>query len=384
MSPPPCAELPGRPAPDHRPSVAAPVVAALLAVLVVVLPVVAARWGQRTGPVPPVPPPLPVSLDLGGQSLDRCAIALRAVGAADRYPDRVSWRPLAVAFAGDTVVTLLDGEAPFACVTGPRTVQVSDPAAVVPVGPARLVLTTAGGVVVAVAPEGTTVAVGVAGVDPPAGDSHHLLRATDVPVTRPGQLVVAVTGPAGTHSPALPDRLAPPVLDLVDLPWGAGAWPAGTDDLLHRCRAAQPPAELPRPWWTAHVLAHPDGDPAAALLVAVGPGAIGGCAVHPDGVTPLRTWHVGLIGDGARPFTWLPRPGATLPDLGSDIAAGPVQSGVTRLEVVAGTGHRWEVGVAGGTFATRIPAGATTDPRNLTVRALDARGRVVYQGAAAG
>jgi hypothetical protein len=375
--------------PDRRPlerrrSAAAPVVAALLAVAVVVLPAVAVRWGQRAGPEPPVPPPpRPVSLDVGGQSLDRCAVALRAVGAADRYPERGAWRPLAVAFTGDTVVTLLGGEVPFACVTGPRTVQVSDPAAAVPVGPARLLLTTAGGVVVAVAPEGAAVSVGLAGADPPAGGSRHVLRATGVPLTRPGQLAVAVTGPAGPRGPVPPDRLAPPALDLTDLPPRAGAWPAGTDDLLHRCRAAQPPVEPPRPWWTAHVLADPRGDPAAALLVAVGPGAIGGCAVRPDGVTPLRTWHVGRIGDGARPFTWLPRPGETLPDLATDVAAGPVQSGVTRLEVLATTGHRWEAGVAGGTFATRVPAGAPTDPRGLTVRALDARGRVVYEGAAA-
>ncbi|QJY47710.1 hypothetical protein [Pseudonocardia broussonetiae] len=357
---------------------AAPVAAALAAVAVVVLVLVAAQTGGGSGPAPPGPPP-PASLDLGGQSLDRCALAIGAAGLADRYPDRGSWRPLAVLVTDDAVVTLLEDDVPFVCATGPRTVRVSDPAAAVPVGPAALLLTTADGVLAAVAPAGATVDVAVAGTGPPAvAAERYLLRATGATPTRPEQLTVTVAGAA-----VVPDRLAPPALDLVDRPW-VPPRPAGdTGDLLDRCRAVPVAGEPPRTWQTVHLLSHRRGASTAVLLVAVDTGTIGGCAVGPAGPTPLRTWRVGLIGDGARPFTWLPRPGEVLPDVGDDLAAGLVQPAVARMVVTAGTGPPWEASVAGGTFATQLPAGVAPDPRGLTVRALDAVGRVVYEGPAA-
>jgi hypothetical protein len=363
-----------------RSRAAAPALAALVAVAVVVTAVVAAGSGGRSGPVPP-DPPLPVSLDLGGQSLDRCAIALGAAGLAGRYPERRAWSPLAVLFTGDTVVTLLDGGVPFVCVTGPRTVQVSAPGAAVPVGPARLVLSTADGVLAAVAPASGTVQASVAGTDPSpvdgAGGRRYLLRVTGVPLTRPDQLAVTV----GTAAGVAPDRLARPALDLVDRPWVPGDRPVATDDLLERCRAAQLGTEEPRPWQAGHAMAY---GRAAVLLVATSTGTVGGCSVGTNGATPLRDWRIGLVSDGPRPFTWLPRPGETLPDLGGDIAAGPVQPDVARMEVRDGTGRRWEASVAGGTFATQIPAGVAPDSRFLTVRAFDGRGRLLYDGPAAG
>lgn len=350
----------------------APVLAALLAVAVVVLVVVAAGSGGRSGPVPPGPP-LPVSLDLGGQSLDRCAIAIDASGLGGRYPDRRAWRILAVLFTGDTVVTLLDGPVPFACVTGPRTVQVSDPAAAVPVGPARLVLTTGPGVVVATSPLPVQVTVAGGGTQTGAA-GRYLLRVTGVPLTRPDQLTVTV----GSGGGAAPDRIARPALDLTDRPWVSDDRPAATDDLLERCRAARLGTEEPRPWQAAHALAYGRG----VVLVAISTATVGGCTVGPEGATPLRDWRIGLISDGPRPFTWLPRPGETLPDLGADIAAGPVQPDVDRMEILDRTGRRWEAGIAGGTFATQLPAGVAPDPRNLTVRAFDARNRLFYDGPA--
>lgn len=365
-------------------AVPAPVVAALLAAVVVVVIGVVAGTGGRTGPVLP-DPPLPASLDLGGQSLDRCAIAIGAAGLADRYPDRREWRPLDVLFTGDTFVTLLDAEVPFVCLTGSRTVQVSDPGAAVPIGAGRLVLTSAAGVLAAVAPAEHTVDVTVSGTGPALAEGgRYLLRVTGVALTRTDLLAVTVAAPAGDGFRGPPDRLAPPALDLTDRPWESGAGPSATDDLLDRCRAAQPDTEPARRWRTAHVLAYRRGDRDAVLLVAITTGTVGGCSVDADGVTPLRGWRIGVISDGARPFTWLPRPGETLPDFGGDVAAGPVQSDVARMVVVPRVGRQWEASVAGGTFATQIPAGVDPDPRNLTVRVYDADNRLLYDGPAVG
>lgn len=367
---------PGDPRAAGRLASAAPVLAALAATAVVVLVVLAARPGGGPGPLPPEPvPPAPVSLDQGEQSLDRCGLALAAAGLTERYPERGEWRSLAVLFTGDTFATLLDGPTPFVCATGPRTVQVSDPSAAVPVGPARLLLTTPTGMVAAVAPARGTVAVGA------APGSRYFLGVTGSAVTRPDQLAVTVADATGTRVLGPPARLAPPALELVDRPWEPGdrAVPAG--DLLARCAAAAAPGP-PRQWRTAHVLAYRGGE--RALLVAVSEGTVGGCSLGPDGVTPLRTWRVGLIGDGDRPFTWLPRPGETLPDLEPDVAAGPLLPGVVRLEVTDRTGRRWDASIAGGTFATQVPAGVAPDAARLTVRASDAGGRLLYEGPAAG
>lgn len=375
MAPPPDAP-PGDPPVAGRLASAAPLLAALVATAVVVLVVLAARPGGRTGPLPPGPiAPAPVSLDQGEQSLDRCALALAASGLTERYPERGEWRSLAVLFTGDTFVTLLDGPVPFVCATGPRIVQVSAPSAAVPVGPALLLLTTSTGVVAAVAPARATVAVGA------GPGSRYFLGATGTAISRQDQLSVTVGDEAGTRVLGPPERLAPPALDLVDRPWEPGDGPVPAGDLLARCAAAAAPGP-PRQWRTAHVLAYRDGE--RVLLIAVSEGTVGGCSLGPDGVTPLRTWRVGLIGDGARPFTWLPRPGETLPDLESDVAAGPLLPGVVRLEVTDRTGRTWDASVAGGTFATQVPAGVASDAAQLTVRASDAGGRLLYEGPAAG
>ena len=60
-----------------------------------------------------------------------------------------------------------------------------------------------------------------------------------------------------------------------------------------------------------------------------------------------------------------------------------MQPDVARMEIVTGTGRRWEASLAGGTFATQIPAGVAPDPQGLTVRALDADNRVLYEGTTA-
>lgn len=369
---------------DRRGSTAAPLVAALVAAAVVLGVGIAAGSGGRSGPVPP-DPPLPVSLDLGGQSLDRCALALGSAGLAGRYPDRRGWRPLAVLSTGDTTVTLLDGEVPFVCATGPRTVTVSAPGVAVPIGRASLLMTSADGVLAAVSPADETVDVTVPGsAPPPAGGSRYLLRATGTPLTAPDQLAVTVTGADGIGVTAAPDRLARPALHLTDRPWEPAGDPPTTVDLLDRCRSAGAGVEPPRRWQTAHVRELRRGGRPAILLVATGTATVGGCTVGPDGATPLRTWRVGLVSDGPRPFTWLPRPGETLPDVGGDIAAGPVQPDVARMEIGDGTGRRWVAGVTGGTFATQLPAGVAPDPARLTVRVLDADNRVLYEGSAAG
>lgn len=354
---------------------------ALAATAVVVTVVLLAGPGRGGGPGPIRTAPAP--LDQGGRSLDRCALALDSTGLAGGYPARADWRPLALLSTGDVVVTLLDAPTPFACVTGPRTVAVSDPGSAVPLDTARLLLSTPDGVLVAVAPAREAVEVGPVGAEP-AAPARHFLRVTGVAVTDPAGLTGTVTGPAGTRGPLAPGGLAPPALLLVDRPWQPDT-PTGTVDVLQRCRAAAEPGSdaAARPWQLAHLLPHDRGGRPASLLVAISTGIVGGCSVGPDGATPLRVWRVGLGIDGPRPFLWLPRPGEPLPDLAPDLAAGSVMPSVARMAVSVDGGPRWAASLAGGTFATRIPDGVPRDPRALTVHVYDAADRVLYEGPAA-
>ncbi len=367
---------------DPRRAATAVWASALTAAAVVVGAVVTAGSGGGTGPAPPEPIRLtPAPLDQAGQSLDRCALALDFVGLATRYPERADWRPLAVLSTGEVVVTMLDGDPPFVCVTGPRSVAVSDPASAVPLDTAELLLSTPAGVLAAVAPPRESVEVTPVGTDPP-GAARHFLRVTGTPISDADRLTATIDGPAGTRHLGTPERLAPPALDLVDRAWSPMTPPStGTTDLLERCRAGAEP--VPRPWRTAHVLPYTLRGQPAWLLVAISTGTVGGCSIAPDEVTPLRVWRVGTIGDGSRPFVWLPRPGQALPDLAPAIAAGPMAPAVARMEIIADGGRSWDASLAGGTFATRIPDGVTHDPRELTVRAVDTRNQVLYEGPAA-
>jgi len=88
---------------------ARPWVAASAAVATVLLISLPARSGESSGlPAAPGPGrPGTAALDLLGQSLDRCANALRTSGLADRYPDRSAWQPLAHLVTSTMSVTLL-------------------------------------------------------------------------------------------------------------------------------------------------------------------------------------------------------------------------------------------------------------------------------------
>lgn len=374
---------------EARARVLAPLLAAALATAVVVAVVVVSNSdvGGRF-PAPPDPiRPVPAPLDAAALSLDRCSGAIEAAGLADRYPPRADWRPLARLFTGSVEVSMLDGPVPFVCATGPTTVDVSDPGAAVPIGPASLLLSSPAGVLAAAAPDGATVEVaGPSDRRPGRAAARYFVHVHAQPITTPGELTVAVGDPAGLRPAPAPTRLALPALHVVDRTSVPADRSSGAADMLRRCLAAQP-AGTPTPAWdTAQVLAYRRADQPASLLVATGPGVIGGCSLDPGEVTPMRVWQAAddSLGGESRPFVWLPEPGAALPDLVADIAAGPVQPHVVRMEVAAGSGPPWPVRIAGATFATQLPAGMPRDPRLLTVLAFDAADQLVYRGPGAG
>ncbi|MBW0091268.1 hypothetical protein I4I73_20515 [Pseudonocardia sp. KRD-184] len=87
---------------------------------------------------------------------------------------------------------------------------------------------------------------------------------------------------------------------------------AGPTVVLGTAALLRPARPLPRrpgrrrtvpTWQTVHLLSHRPGGATDVLVVAVDTGTIGGCAVGPDGPTPLRTWRVGPVSDGTRPLT---------------------------------------------------------------------------------
>ena len=337
-----------------------PLLAAVLAAVTVAVVVLLAR------PPDSLPPPLPLPSDRTPSdrtelSLDRCAEALAVAGRAADYPGRADWRPVASTEARGVVAAVLDGGAhPFVCATGPTTVDVSDPAAALPMGGASLLLTSPSGVVAAAAPPGATVTVSVA--DKPRPPVRYAVVA-DGPVTVDGRPVL---------------DLVPPALHVEDRKIVPMDQSAEAHILLQRCLAAGPPGRF---WAPAQVLALPDG---GDLLVVTASAVIGGCVVRPGGALPVEVWRIGGTSDGPRPFVWLPRPGAVLPGLDGAVVGGPVQDRVVRIEVSDGAGRGWVVPVGGGTFATIVPDGVDPDPRRLTVRALDSDGRVLYEGPAAG
>jgi hypothetical protein len=331
-----------------------PVVAAAVAVATVVTVVLLARPAAPTVPPLPLDPPPPdrVALDL-----DRCAAALELAGLEDGYPDRTDWRPVASAdVAPGVLAVLVGGPAPFACVTGPTTVEVSDPRAAAPVAGARLLL--AGGPSGVVAASGSgPLAVGGGG---PASPGWFLGAAP------PGELVVVHDGRTG------PGRPVPPALAVVDRREVPPDRSAEVTVLLDRCSIAG----SDRYWVPAVVLPAAPG----SVLVATGAGVVGGCVVGADGrATPMTVWHTGPGADGPRPFVWLPAPAGTPPD----VVAGPAQPRVVRMEITAPDGTTWPAVVGGRAFATRLPPGVDPDPRGLTVRALDADGAVLFAGPAA-
>ncbi|MCO1655610.1 hypothetical protein [Pseudonocardia humida] len=354
-------------------------VAAAATVAAVVLP---AGWGSGSGPGPPAPfRPAPQVLDRQAQSLDRCVGALGAAGLAAHYPERGDWRPLAGHRDDGVLVTLLDGEVPFVCATGPSVVEVSDPRAAVPVDRALLVLSTPGGVLAAVAQAGERVEVTAAGERPKAwaGD-RYFVRVGSGPITDPGQLAVAIGDAGGVRAVGAPARLAPPAVRVVDRRSVPPDRSAGAADLLRRCLAEAGADPASGGWETAQVVAYRRGDQPASLLVAAGGSGVGGCSVAPGEVTPFRPWGPGVADGDARPFNWL----GPLPDLGPDLVGGPVRAEVVRMEVAARDGPLWQVVVAGGTFAGQAPPGAPADPRALTVRAFDADDALLWEGPAAG
>lgn len=324
-----------------------------------------------TRPAPPTLPPLPQNLilpDRTSLSLDRCAAALRLAGRGAAYPDRSSWRPLAHAAAPGVGVTVLAAEPlPFVCATGPRTVDVSDPQAAVPVGTATLLLTTPSAMVAAAAPGGL-VTLSVAGVARVPARYAVVAKVAPTPDTVDGVTIdgIAVTG------------LAPPALHAVDRRFVPVDRSAEAVTLMQRCLAAAPPDRF---WVPAQVLDLPDG---GELLVVMASAVVGGCVVPPGSARPVTLWWVGGTGDGPRPFVWLPGPGSALPDLPPDVAAGPARDDMVRMELTGPGGERWDARVGGGTFATVLPGGVAPDPRGLTVRAYDADDRLLYTGPAAG
>lgn len=355
-------------------------VAATATVLLVLLPAGSARSSSPVPPVPPVPVgPAPQALDRHGQSLDRCADVLDAAGLAGRYPPRTGWQPLAQLSSGGMSVTLLDAQVPFVCATSPSTVEVSDPQAAVSVDRAQLIVSTPSGVLAAVAPAGTRVEVTTDG-ERPSGlvAQRTFLRLAPRPITHAGQLAVTLGDVRGVRPLGAPERLAPPALRVVDRQFVPADRSTGAADLLLRCRAAAG-ADAAQGWTPAQVLTYRQAVQPASLLVAARDGAVGGCSVSPGEVTPLQRWGPGAT-DGARPFVWL----TSLPGLSADLVAGPVRPEVVRMEVGDGAGDRWQVAVAGGTFAGQVPPGAPTDPRSWIVSAYAADDTLLYEGPAVG
>ncbi len=330
---------------------AGPVAVAVIAVLTVVVAVLVARPDGSPAPYPPLPVD-PSPPDRTALSLDRCAAALELADLDGRYPPRVRWDPVARLADDLGAVTVLDGRVPFVCVTGPTTVEVSDPAAAVPAGGATVLLT--GAVLAALAPAGGTVAV-------PAGPAAAVLL-------HRGEVASLVVG--GATVPL--ERPAPPALSVTDRREIPADRSAESVTLLQRCQGVEPPDRF----WLPAVVLERDG---TALLVATGSAAVGGCVVEPGRAAPVRLWRVGGPVDGPRPFVWLADPPGTSPGT----AAGPVQPRVTRMEVTAPTGGSWPAAVGNRAFAIRLPPGVDPDPRTLTVRAYDASGVLLYEGPAA-
>jgi hypothetical protein len=358
----------------------APLVAAVAAAATVLLVLIPAASGGGTGPLPPAPvPPAPQPLDRLSQSLDRCAAALDSKGFAGRYPQRADWRPLAQLFSGGMTVTLLDGDVPFVCATGPSVVEVSDPQAAVPVDTALLVLSTSDGVLAAVAPDGARVEVTTHGEGPSGlAANRHFIRVAAGPITDAGQLAVTVGDASGVRRLGSPERLAPPVLSVVDRRSVPADRSAAAVDLMWRCLGQVGADSASQNWEPVQVLAYRRGDQPASVLVAAGRSSVGGCSIAPGEVTPLRPWGPNVTDAGARPFVWL----TPLPDLTADVAAGPVRPEVVRMEVTDVDGRAWRVNVAAGTFVGQAPPGSQPDPRTVTVRAFDADGTLLYTGPA--
>lgn len=345
-----------------------PALAAGIAIATVVVAVLLARPAEPTpAPYPPLPPD-PTPPDRAALSLDRCAAALRLADLDGGYPDRSGWEPLARFTDGEVVAAVLAGPVPFVCATGPTTVEVSDPGAAVAAGGALLLLTAPSGVVAAVAPAGGTVAV-----DGSAPADVVLHRGPPAADPAPPVLVVGgPDGPGGGTGPVAAARPAPPALRVVDrreIPADRSAEAVG---LLQRCVGVAEPDRF----WVPAVALDMDG---TALLVVVGSASVGGCVVAPGRAEPVRLWRIGGPTDGPRPFVWLTAP----PGVGPDVAAGPAQPRLARLEVTAPTGQTWTAAVGGRAFATRLPPGVAPDPAALTVRAFDAEGTLLYAGPAA-
>ena len=336
-----------------------PVVTAVVAVLTVVLAVFLAR------PAAPTLPPLPLPVDPSppdriALSLDRCAAALAVAELADGFPDRERWEPVARRIDTDVVAAVLGGPVPFVCATGPTTVEVSDPDAAVPIGAARLLLTAPSGLVAAAAAPGGTVAAG-------GGAPGVAVLARGAAPADPAAVVLEVDG-----APARPDRLAPPLLRVEDrreIPIDQSAEAA---TLLARCQGAAP---ADRFWQPAVVLPHDDAD----VLVVSASAVVGGCTVAPGRAEPVALWRVGTSNDGPRPFYWVTAP----PGAPADVAGGPAQPRMVRLELTAPDGRTWTASLGGRAFVTRLPPGVVPDPGTITARAYDADGALLYEGPAA-
>ncbi|MEJ3655986.1 hypothetical protein WEH80_23745 [Actinomycetes bacterium KLBMP 9759] len=357
----------------------APLFSALLSSAIVVAVVVISQTGGIPAPIPPDPVrPVPAPVDLERESLDRCAAAVVAAGIADRYPPAEQWTPLTRLAADGRRVIMVDAPVPFVCVTTATTVDVSDPLGAVPMESALLLLSTRDGVLAATATDGRSIEVVTAGGRQPGfAAARHFLRTVPGPIDDPADLVAAVGGQDGVRQRGAPTALAPPAVHVVDRQTAPADRSAYAVDLVRRCtEAGTDPASLP--WEPAQVLAfRHDGQP-TTLVVARGNNAIGGCAVSPGRVDPLRTWLTPVAPAPGRPFTWL----SALPGLPPDVAAGPVDDGVAGLAVVV-DGKSVHAAVAGGTFATQLPPWAPTDPTHLVVTAFDATGSVLYTGPAA-